>query len=152
YGFACADSFANYMGADYDSNGDGQIDSDALKYVQGESEDAYVNRLVTTLRSTIRDANVHLASPGVSYDYIQSDNTHPTYDGGTHPVRGHLGRQFGLRTAGLHPEPVRQREEPGVEPVRARAHGLGPLDVRPAHAVTAHQGAKRSASSAGTPA
>ena len=27
YGFACADSFAQYMGADYDSNGDGQIDS-----------------------------------------------------------------------------------------------------------------------------
>ena len=36
-GFACADSFAQYMGADYDSNGDGQIDSDALRYVQGES-------------------------------------------------------------------------------------------------------------------
>src|SRR5215467_14165636 len=72
YGFACADSFANYMGADYDSNGDGQVDSDALKYVQGESEDAYVNRLVVTLRSTIRDANVHLASASTSYDYIQS--------------------------------------------------------------------------------
>src|SRR5678816_435083 len=34
-GFACADSFAQYMGADYDSNNDGQIDSDALRYVQG---------------------------------------------------------------------------------------------------------------------
>jgi hypothetical protein len=30
------------------------------------------------------DANVHLASAGTSYDYIQSDNTHPTYTGGTH--------------------------------------------------------------------
>ena len=28
YGFACADSFAQYMGADYDSNGDGYIQSD----------------------------------------------------------------------------------------------------------------------------
>jgi len=83
YGFKCADSFANYMGADYDSNGDGQIDSDALKYVQGESEDAYVTKITTTLRSTIRDANGHLASASVSYDYIQSDDTHPTYDGGT---------------------------------------------------------------------
>jgi hypothetical protein len=83
YGFKCADSFANYMGADYDSNGDGQIDSDALRYVQGESEDAYVTRISVTLRSTIRDANVHLASPSTSFDYIQSDNTHPTYDGGT---------------------------------------------------------------------
>ena len=34
-GFACADSFAQYMGADYDSNSDGQIDSDALRYVSG---------------------------------------------------------------------------------------------------------------------
>ena len=83
YGFKCADSFANYMGADYDSNGDGQIDSDGLKYIQGESENAYVTRITTTLRSTIRDANIHLVSPSLSYDYIQSDNTHPTYDGGT---------------------------------------------------------------------
>jgi lysophospholipase L1-like esterase len=83
YGFACADSFAQYMGADYDSNNDGQIDSDALRYVQGESEDAYVTRLATTLRTTIRDANVHLASASTSYDYIQSDDTHPTYTGST---------------------------------------------------------------------
>jgi len=83
YGFKCADSFAQYMGADYDSNGDGQIDSDALRYVQGESEAAYVNRITVTLRSTIRDANVHLVNASTSFDYIQSDNTHPTYDGGT---------------------------------------------------------------------
>jgi lysophospholipase L1-like esterase len=81
YGFACADSFAQYMGADYDSNGDGQIDSDALRYIHGESESAYVNRLVNTLRSTIRDANVHLINASTSADYIQSDNTHPTYFG-----------------------------------------------------------------------
>src|SRR2546427_2774688 len=83
YGFACADSFAQFMGADYDSNGDGQMDSDGLRYVQGESEDSYVNRLAVTLRSTIRDANVHLVNASTSYDYIQSDNTHPTYTGST---------------------------------------------------------------------
>src|SRR5262245_1437192 len=83
YGFACADSFAQFMGADYDSNNDGQVDSDALRYIQGESEDDYVTRLTTTLRSTIRDANVHLANASTSWDYIQSDNTHPTYTGGT---------------------------------------------------------------------
>ena len=83
YGFACADSFAQFMGADYDSNGDGQIDSDGLRYVQGESEDSYVNRLAVTLRSTIHDANVHLVNASTSYDYIQSDNTHPTYTGST---------------------------------------------------------------------
>jgi lysophospholipase L1-like esterase len=81
YGFACADSFAQYMGADYDSNGDSQIDSVALRYIQGESENDYVTRLTTTLRSTIRDANTHFASASTSYDYIQSDNTHPTYYG-----------------------------------------------------------------------
>jgi lysophospholipase L1-like esterase len=83
YGFACADSFAQYMGADYDSNGDGQIDADALRYVQGESENDYVNRVTNTLRGTVRDANTHLANASTSYDYIQSDNTHPTYTGST---------------------------------------------------------------------
>ncbi|MFE8598792.1 SGNH/GDSL hydrolase family protein [Archangium violaceum] len=80
YGFKCADSFAEYMGADYDSNGDGQIDRDAIRYRSGESEDGYVNRL-TALSSTLRDANVHLVNSSTSYDYIQSDNTHPTYHG-----------------------------------------------------------------------
>jgi hypothetical protein len=83
YGFKCADSFAQYMGADYDSNGDSQIDSDGLRYIQGESEADYVTRLTVTLRATIRDANVHLRNASTSFDYIQSDNTHPTYDGGT---------------------------------------------------------------------
>jgi len=82
-GFACADDFAQYMGADYDSNSDGQIDSEALRYVQGESESAYVTKLTTTLRSTIRDANTHFVNGSTSYDYIQSDNTHPTYTGST---------------------------------------------------------------------
>jgi lysophospholipase L1-like esterase len=83
HGFQCADSFAQYMGADYDSNGDGQIDSDALRYIQGESESAYVTRISVTLRSTLRDANTHFVNSSTSYDYIQSDNTHPTYTGST---------------------------------------------------------------------
>jgi len=83
YGFACTDSFAQYMAADYDSNGDTLIDSEAIRYVQGESESAYVNKLVTTYRATLRDANLKLVSAGTSFDYIQSDNTHPTYTGST---------------------------------------------------------------------
>ncbi|HEX2547397.1 MAG TPA: SGNH/GDSL hydrolase family protein [Ramlibacter sp.] len=82
-GFQCTDSFAQYMGADYDSNGDGQVDSDALRFVPGESESAYVTRITSTLRGTIRDANAHFVSATSSYDYIQSDDTHPTYTGGT---------------------------------------------------------------------
>ncbi|MDE2078443.1 MAG: SGNH/GDSL hydrolase family protein [Burkholderiales bacterium] len=82
-GFKCADNFAQFMGADYDSNGDGQIDSDGLAYVLGESESNYVTRITSTLKSTIRDANTHYVSSSSSYDYIQSDDTHPTYTGGT---------------------------------------------------------------------
>jgi len=82
-GFKCADNFAQYMGADYDSNGDGIVDSDALRYVDGESQASYVTRITTTLRSTLRDANTHFVSAGSSYDYIQSDDTHPTYTGST---------------------------------------------------------------------
>jgi hypothetical protein len=82
-GFQCADSFAQYMGADYDSNGDGQVDSDALRYVPGESEASYVNRISVTLRGTVRDANAHFVSSSSSFDYIQSDDVHPTYTGGT---------------------------------------------------------------------
>jgi lysophospholipase L1-like esterase len=93
-GFMCADNFAQYMGADYDSNGDGKIDSDALRYVAGESQSSYVNRINSTLRSTIRDANTHFVSAGSSYDYIQSDDTHPTYNGST-VTAGLLGGSTG---------------------------------------------------------
>jgi len=82
-GFKCADNFAQYMGADYDSNSDGQVDSVALRYVSGESEASYVGRITGTLRPTLRDANTHFATASSSYDYIQSDDTHPTYTGGT---------------------------------------------------------------------
>ncbi len=97
-GFQCADSFAQYMGADYDANGDGQIDSDALRYVSGESEATYRTRITSTLRSTLRDANTHFVSSTSTYDYIQSDDTHPTYTGGT--VRaGLLGGTTGTGAA-----------------------------------------------------
>lgn len=82
-GFKCADSFAEFMGADYDTNGDGKIDIDGLRYVSGESESSYVTRISSTLKSTIRDANTKFVSASSSYDYIQSDDTHPTYNGGT---------------------------------------------------------------------
>ena len=82
-GFKCTDNFAEYMGADYDTNADGKVDTDGLRYVSGETEASYLTRINTTLRSTIRDANTHFVSSSSSYDYIQSDDTHPTYTGGT---------------------------------------------------------------------
>ncbi len=97
-GFVCVDNFALYMGADYDSNKDGKNDSDALRYVPGETEAAYVTRIVSTLRTTIRDANTHFASESSSFDYIQSDDTHPTYTGGT-VTAGLLGSSSGTGAA-----------------------------------------------------
>ena len=94
-GFACVDSFAEYMGADYDSNGDGVVDSVALKYQQGESESAYVARVTGALRSTLRDANGHLANASTSYDYLQSDDTHPTYYGSSTISSGLFGSGSG---------------------------------------------------------
>jgi lysophospholipase L1-like esterase len=82
-GFKCVDNFAEYMGADYDSNGDGAIDSQALKYVAGETEANYVTRITSTLRSTLRDANTHFVSSSSSFDYMQSDDVHPTFSGST---------------------------------------------------------------------
>lgn len=82
-GFKCADSFAQFMGADYDSNGDGKIDSDALRFVAGESEAAYLARVTGSLKSTLRDANTKFVTSSSSFDYIQSDDTHPTFTGGT---------------------------------------------------------------------
>jgi len=83
YGFDCIDGFAEYMGADYDTNGDGKVDSDGLRFNPNETEDAYVTRITSTLRGTIRDANSHFANASTSFDYILSDNTHPTYLGST---------------------------------------------------------------------
>jgi lysophospholipase L1-like esterase len=82
-GFKCADSFAQFMGADYDSNSDGQVDSDALRFVAGDTEAGYITRITSTLRATLRDANTKFVTSTSSFDYIQSDDTHPTYTGGT---------------------------------------------------------------------
>ena len=82
-GFQCADSFAEYMGADTDTNGDGLIDAAALRYRASDTESVYVTRITQTLRPTLRDANTKFVSASSSYDYIQSDDTHPTYTGGT---------------------------------------------------------------------
>ena len=132
-GFQCADNFAQYMGADYDSNGDGQIDSDALRYVAGESEASYVTRITSTLRSTMRDANTHFVS------VEQQLRLHPVR---RHPPDLHRRHRHGrpvrrhhrLGRAALHL--VHRRQEPDLEPVRSRAHGLGAVDLQPGGALT----------------
>ena len=83
YGFGCADAFAELMGADIDTNGDGKIDSDGLRFDPNESEDDYVTRIVTTLRGTVRDSNHKQLSSSSTAGMLQGDDTHPTYFGST---------------------------------------------------------------------
>jgi lysophospholipase L1-like esterase len=77
-GFGCVDSFAEFMGADYDSNGDGAIDSAALRIDPSETEDAYVARITGSLRSTVRDSNHHALTATSNAGYLYTDDIHPT--------------------------------------------------------------------------
>ncbi len=81
-GFICSDAFAEFMARDYDSNADGQLDSDAIRYIQGESLANYKVRVIA-LRSTLRDAKFHLINSTTSFNYLQSDDTHPSFEGAT---------------------------------------------------------------------
>ena len=91
-------------------------------YVAGESEASYVTRITGTLRSTLRDANTHFVSASSSYDYIQSDDTHPTYTGGT-VTAGLFGGTTGIGRAALHV--VHRRQEPDLEPATATSAWAG---------------------------
>ena len=83
-GFGCADTFAEFMAADVDTNDDGLVDSDALRLDPSgaETEAAYVTRITQTLRATLRDGHHHGLPPGAAAgdaaDYIYSDDIHPT--------------------------------------------------------------------------
>jgi len=83
YGFDCVDAFAEYMGADYDANGDGKVDSAALRFDPTETELQYVARITTTLRATVHDSNTHGLAATSTADYMFTDDTHPTYFGNT---------------------------------------------------------------------
>ena len=95
YGFDCVDVFAEFMGADYDSNGDGKIDVDGLRFDPSETEAQYLQRLTVTLRGTLRDSNFHALTPATTADYMFTDDTHPTYYGDTiSPGTGHGAPDF----------------------------------------------------------
>lgn len=84
HGFSCADVFAEFMGADFDSDSDGQVDSAALAFLSGEGEEEYVHRIVVTLRATIHDAHRHFINAVQVRDYLQGNNIHPTYHSAAH--------------------------------------------------------------------
>jgi lysophospholipase L1-like esterase len=83
YHFDCVDAFAEFMGADYDTNGDGKVDSAALRFDPNESEAQYVARITGTLRATLHDSNTHGLTSTTTADYMFTDDTHPTYYGNT---------------------------------------------------------------------
>lgn len=85
YGWVCADNFAEYMAADYDSNGDGVIDTETIRYVPGESKSSYTNRIMNAYAAgLLKDSRTtKMISPSASVNYLLSDDTHPTYLGAT---------------------------------------------------------------------
>jgi hypothetical protein len=98
-GFLCADSFGDFMGADYDRNQDGAVDAASLRYVPGETEVAYVARVTQALFATVTDANTKFLSAQTSVDYIQKDDTHPTFSTtarATYNLTGHDRLGFSL--------------------------------------------------------
>ena len=125
-GFQCNDSFAQYMGADYDTNGDGQVDSDGLRYVRGETEASYVTRVTSTLRGTIRDANSHFVSASSSSD--TSIRRHARRVTRRHRDRGLFGGPPYRGAALQRPSPPARAR---LEPVRPDAWaGASPPPVR----------------------
>jgi len=99
YGFQCVDAFAEFMGADYDTNGDGVADNVALRFNPSETEDAYVTRITQTLKATLHDANTKPISSSATADYLQSDDTHPTYYLSTTLTAGLFGGSTGSGAA-----------------------------------------------------
>ncbi len=83
-GWECADNFAEFMTADFDSNGDGAIDSDAVRFVPGEPLNDYIDRiLAANAAGLLRDSNFKQISPSASVGYLLSDDTHTTFLGPT---------------------------------------------------------------------
>ncbi|MGY6631254.1 MAG: hypothetical protein ACXIUL_09635 [Wenzhouxiangella sp.] len=83
-GWICADNFAEFMTADFDSNGDGMTDSEAVRFIPGEPLEDYVDRiLAANAAGLLRDSNFKQVSPGATVGYLLSDDTHTTFIGPT---------------------------------------------------------------------
>jgi lysophospholipase L1-like esterase len=83
-GFDCADAFAGFNAPDFDSDGDGQIDSNEIRFdpiSDIDDFDGYYTRVVINNKHLIRDANTKQISASQTVDYLVSDDTHPTNAG-----------------------------------------------------------------------
>ncbi len=101
-GWVCADNFAEFMTADFDSNGDGMIDSDAVRFVAGEPLEDYVARILAAHDAgLLRDSNFKQIAPGTTVGYLLSDDTHTTFIGPD--AKSTVGSTPGGNVAVFHP-------------------------------------------------
>jgi lysophospholipase L1-like esterase len=83
-GFQCADALAVFNAADIDTDGDGAIDREEIRFNPAtdlDNFDAYYTRVVLQNKHLITDANVKRISSTSTADYLQSDDTHPSSAG-----------------------------------------------------------------------
>lgn len=83
-GFECVDAFAAFNAADTDTDNDGIVDSDEIRFdpaTDFENFDAYYTRVVLQNKHLLTDANQKRISANQTADYLQSDDTHPTAAG-----------------------------------------------------------------------
>jgi lysophospholipase L1-like esterase len=102
YGWACADFFAEYMAADFDSDGKGMTDRDAIRFRSGESKEDYLHRITVEHVHLLSDSNFKEISPEESVGYLISDNTHAN---GLGPTAGTFLSTPGGNVAVWHPTP-----------------------------------------------
>jgi hypothetical protein len=110
YRWVCKDNFAEFMAADYDSNGDGEIDREFVRYRSGESLEDYLARILDAYEAGLfSDSNFKATAPATTVGYLLSDNTHMTYQGPTAKAGlaggtpgGNVTVQF--PTAGAYPD------------------------------------------------
>jgi lysophospholipase L1-like esterase len=85
-GFECADAFAGFNAPDFDSDNDGLIDSDEVRFdpiSDIDDFDGYYTRIAIQNKHLIGDANQKRVAPNQTVDYLISDDTHPTNAGHT---------------------------------------------------------------------
>ncbi|TVR91939.1 MAG: hypothetical protein EA418_13725 [Wenzhouxiangellaceae bacterium] len=104
-GWICADNFAELMTADFDSNGDGMIDSESVRFIPGEPLEDYVERILAANQAgLLRDANFKQIAPGATVSYLLSDDTHTTFLGPE--GKASLGTTASGNVAVFHPTDV----------------------------------------------
>lgn len=83
-GFECVDALAAFNAPDLDSDGDGVVDSDEIRFDPATDFDDFNNyytRVVIENKHVLEDANYKTLWNGQRADYLQSDDVHPSSAG-----------------------------------------------------------------------